>query len=134
MRFEHLSDGVAHARIVVDDEDRRRRLPARRLCLRFGSRRWRRRREKIRNDAQNLYRLDRLVEMRATYAGDGPQSLRGNVAGYDDGGNFSMEFLPQLCDDLDAIGPIGKVKIGDDEIGTLCRRKCNDAIGCADRR
>ena len=44
-----------------------------------------------------------------------------------------MEFLPQLCDDLDAIGPIGKVKIGDDEIGTLCRRKCNDAIGCADR-
>ena len=39
-----------------------------------------------------------------------------------------MEFLSQFRDDLDAIGPIGKVEIGDDEIGTLCRSKRNDAI------
>ena len=98
-------------KIVTDDG------PLDTFLLDLGRRRWRRRREKT-CDARRISAastgLSRCVRLwlamaRRVCVEMSPVKTMA--------GNFPLEFLPQLCDDLDAIGPIGKIEIGDDESG-----------------
>lgn len=116
--LQHVANRLADVTVVVDDKDCGRRGTG---CLVAGERSARaqpgaRGREEPLNNLRQLLYLHWLVQLDAVLKRDIAEDVGGNIAGQNNDWNRMVKFLPQLCDELEAVEAIGKVVVRDNEV------------------
>src|SRR6516162_4110096 len=116
--LEQIAHRLPHRAVIVDHEDRLRSLLAGRFGGPLSARLHPRQRlsEAALDQADQLLRLHRLVQMQVAVLGDLAQGGGRDVAGEDHRRDLVTEGLPQAGDDLEAVQTFWQIVVGDDEI------------------